>query len=632
MPLTLRHRNRAGSSPARVASKTWKRGPLRTAGTIALLLVAVLLPAVPTFIRIQTVFGDEPSFGDLATEEMATLEAAHGERRLGQWSRYDFFQPGPAPFYFLVPAYVASGYRAYGLSVGCFLLNWLCIVALVVLCSRWLERCSGLLLMLPMLVAVLGYLRTGGAHLVFNWWNAFMIALPFAVLLLLGAAVAAGQAEVLPWLVGVGSFIAQTQMAALPAALAVTVASLAFLVRDRRAAASSHQARPLGPFLASGLVLGLFWFLPFLDEARRAPGNMERIVSFLRQPHVLQTPLDTLRPVVQSLAAPIAHLAFGVSWQNDFRGLPLRVAAALAAIVVLGLLVADVLARRRGSVRSARLCEMCLLALGMALWSVWQIQGPLSCRYLFVWLALLGVVSWVAVGNEVGCALLRRARPAGETENRRAWLVGSLLAAGLALVLIAPEPRALGLPSTAPLSRTVREFLRGRSPDAGPIRLEAVGLTWPWATAIAPGLHRDGRRPCFDAGSWITDWWACREATATIRFTPEPSPEKRNGHRVGCQAIDPPWEGISVICVDFIPSGSGARAEGGGRGQGRGGDLRLLPLGTADEDQVRVGNPQEVVPDVRRDVTELSGRESDEIVSAPDVPATVAGEQPSGAS
>ena len=552
MPLTLRHRNRAGSSPARVASKTWKRGPLRTAGTIALLLVAVLLPAVPTFIRIQTVFGDEPSFGDLATEEMATLEAAHGERRLGQWSRYDFFQPGPAPFYFLVPAYVASGYRAYGLSVGCFLLNWLCIVALVVLCSRWLERWSGLL-MIPMLVAVFGYLRTGESHLVFNWWTNFMIALPFAVLLLLGAAVAAGEASILPWLVGVASFIAQTQMAALPAAFAVTVTSLALFLFDWRASSESRKAAYFRPILASALVFGLFWSLPLFDEIYRTPGNLERILAFFRLPHAVQTPLDTLRAVAQSLSAPMVHLVFGVRWEDDYRGLPLVVAATLAVASVLGLVAADLLARKRGADRTARLCELCLVATGMAVLSVRQIPGNLSCRYLFVWIALLGSVSWVVVGSELGHVLFRRAWPAGSVANPRAWSLGSLLAAGLVLVLIAPQPRPLSLASTISLNHTVRNFLRTRFPTSRQIRLETEGLTWTWATAVAPRLYQDGRRPCFDAGLWITDWWTCRDPVATIRFTSDPSAYRAGSVRIGCEDVAPAWQGISAVCVDFVP-------------------------------------------------------------------------------
>jgi hypothetical protein len=45
-----------------------------------------------------------------------------------------------------------------------------------------------------------------------------------------------------------------------------------------------------------------------------------------------------------------------------------------------------------------------------------------------------------------------------------------------------------------------------------------------------------------------------------------------------------------------------------------------------------VGNPQQIVPHVRRDVTEMCGGEADEILCAPDVSAPVAGEKPPGAS
>ncbi len=525
----------------------------KAAGVLALLFAAVLLPAVPTVLRIRTVLGNEASFGDLATEEMATLEATQGERRLGQWSRYDFFQPGPALFYVLAPAYAASGFHAYGMSFGCFLLSWLCIAALVGLSSLWLERWSGLALMLPMLVAVLGYLRQGEAHVVFDWWNNFMIALPFAVLLLLAAGVASGRASVLPWLVAVASFIAQTQAAAFPATFAVTVVSLGLLLRER-AVRRGEETALLRPALAAGAVLALFWFLPLLDEIRRSPGNMERILAFFRQPHTLQTPLDTLRAVAQSVAAPLAHAIFGVTWQDDFRLIPLRVAAALAALQVVGLFVAGVWARRRGARVSARLCELGLIGIGASLWSVAQIRGPIH-RYLLVWIALLGTVNWVAIGNELGHAALRRGSAGEDRARRSLWVFAGIVGAGVLLIAIAPQPRRLG-PDTMPLRAAVRAFLRDRP---GPVRLEARDSTWPWATAIAPILYQDGRRPCFDAGLWITDWWTCRDVSATLRFATEPADEKAGGQRIACQPIVPAWEGISTVCVDFVPSGTQLR-------------------------------------------------------------------------
>jgi hypothetical protein len=538
-----------------VRNESGKGITLRSAAVVALLLVAAFLPAVPTVLRIQTVLGDEPSFGDLATEEMATLEASQGERRLGQWSRYDFFQPGPALFYLLAPAYAASGFHASGLSAGCFLLSWLCIVALVGLSSLWLERWSGLVLMLPILVAVLGYLRTGEAHFFFNWWNNFVIALPFAVLLLLAAGVSTGQAPVLPWLVGVASFIGQTQAAAFPTALAVTLVSLGLLLRERLANRGRRIAL-FRPVLASGAVLAVFWFLPFLDEIRGTPGNAERILAFFRQPHTLQTPLDTLRAVAQSLAAPFAHVMFGVTWQDDFRGFPLRVAATLAVLQVLGLLVARVSARRRGARAIARLCELGLIAIGASLWSVAQIRGPIH-RYLLLWIALLGTVNWVAIGSELGHAALRRASAGEDRARRFLWVFASVVGAGVLLILIAPEPRRLGQPDTIALRVAVRAFLRDRS---GPVRLEARDSTWPWATAIAPALYRDGRRPCFDPGLWITDWWACREVATTLRFATKPADEKAGGQRIACQPIVPAWAGISTVCVDFVPPDRAAAA------------------------------------------------------------------------
>jgi hypothetical protein len=246
---------------------------------------------------------------------------------------------------------------------------------------------------------------------------------------------------------------------------------------------------------------------------------------------------------------------FGVKWLDDFRGFPLRVAATLAVLQVLGLLVADVSARRRGACVSARLCDLGLIGIGAALWSVAQIRGPIH-RYLLLWIALLGTVNWVVVGNELGQAALRRASVSENRARRPLWVFASIVSAGLLLILVAPEPRRLGPPGTIPLRENVRAFLRDHS---GPVRLEALGSTWPWATAIAPALYQDGRRPCFDSGLWITDWWTCRHAATTIRFTSEPPPAKADGQRVACQSIVPEWEGVSRVCIDLVSPAAAQR-------------------------------------------------------------------------
>ncbi len=296
------------------------------------------------------------------------------------------------------------------------------------------------------------------------------------------------------------------------------------------------------------LLAALCWFLPAFDEFHRTPGNAGRILSFLRQPHTLQTPLDTLRAVAQSLSAAFCHVLFGVRWQDDFRGFPLRVAAGLAVVQVVGLLAGRARAKARGALLSVRLCELGLVAIAGALWSVAQIRGPIH-RYLLLWIVLLGTVNWVAVLNEFGHRKAESPRERDKASSR--WLLGSISVAGLLLILIAPEPHRLGQPDTTPLREAVRAFLRNRP---GPVRIEAVGSSWPWATAIAPSLFQDGKQPCFDPGGWITDWWTCHEVVTTLRFTTGPPQARTEGARVACQPINPPWEEIPSVCVDLMPS------------------------------------------------------------------------------
>src|SRR5262249_14004120 len=124
---------------------------------------AVLLPMALTVVRVHPQLVRETSLGDTATEEMAVIEAAHGARTVGPWSRYGFFQPGPLLFYLLTPGYLAAGSHFEGIAAGAFVLSWLSVMTVLLLCAYELEPWAATLVALPLLGGVVGYLRTGGA-------------------------------------------------------------------------------------------------------------------------------------------------------------------------------------------------------------------------------------------------------------------------------------------------------------------------------------------------------------------------------------------------------------------------------------------------------------------------------------
>jgi len=170
------------------------------------------------------------SVGDGAVLEIYTLHAARLNLDVGPYSRFGWNHPGPAHFYTLAPAYVLSGHREEGLLLTVLALNLAAMAAMLVLAARY----GGWAFAGAMMAWLAVYYLRPDAHagwdfgdLLSSAWNPHAPLLPFALLLVLAAVVAAGHLGALPVVALVASFISQSHVAFLPMSVLISVAALA---------------------------------------------------------------------------------------------------------------------------------------------------------------------------------------------------------------------------------------------------------------------------------------------------------------------------------------------------------------------------------------------------------------------
>jgi hypothetical protein len=419
--------------------------------------LAVWLASSPPPIYVQ---------GDDAVLELDVLHAAHGQQLLGPYSRFHWSHPGPLYFYMQVLPYQAVGRHGMALYLGALAVNT--AAAAGILAAGW--RFGGRLALawLGLFVAVHAALFD---PLLGHPLNPFVTILPYALVLVLSAAVALGSGAALAAAVLVGSFAVQTHVGYAPSVAAAL--SLGVGLGLRR----GLRWRVGG----SAVLLGLAaWAAPLWEELTRRPGNLSVIVAFFATPHTPQPWSEVIRWFVLELAAdPLLG-----------RGAAADGAAALAIVVSLGAAVA--VARRRGRCFAGSLALVCLLGCLVAFWSVRQIVDPVQ-PYLVLWVAALGGLSCAAVGLALAPA-------------RRAVLAACLLGAAVAGALDLRDLARDGLPRVTPVSDEVAAAaatLEPRlAPDSRPIVRIAAPDDWALAAGLVLYLAKQGRDVAVDP-AWV---------------------------------------------------------------------------------------------------------------------------------
>jgi hypothetical protein len=368
-----------------------------------LILGAAFCAAVLILAGMLATMGPTVPGGDMAMTEVYTLHATGGIWPLGPYSRYGWHHPGPMLFYLLAPGYVLSGHLSLSLHATAALVN---VVSLSCVCwVLWRHRRERLVIPIGMSLVFYAW-RAGG--LMASAWNPHVLILPLVALIVTCAALAIGDAALLPAVLLVASFVVQSHISLAPTVASVAGVALCGLgirsVRRRSGVVSWRK-----PVVAGAGVLALAWSLPLWEELRPGDGNITKLLRFVAapQPHVTATfarepGRDALTlagaawaDMVSAVLLPERFASYGTRHDSRRSVLP----GMLAGLQIALLLVAGWWCVSRGEDLLAWLLGLGLLALLTGLAAAYQsarIEGMLFDHIVF-WLTAVGALNWGAL-------------------------------------------------------------------------------------------------------------------------------------------------------------------------------------------------------------------------------------------
>ena len=412
--------------------------------------------------------------GDAAVIESYTLQAGEGHLLVGPYSRFQWHHPGPIYFYALSPFYAAGGHRTAGLNAAAVAINLTMLAASVAIAAA-----SGGPILAAAIASASALYVFRAPDLLTSAWNPHIVALPLLATALLCAAAAAGRVWLLPLAALVASFVAQTDIGVLPAAVLLGVASFGAMssaaFRDR-----ALRARYAAVTCATVAVAAVAWSLPLVEQATHSPGNLAALWTFFAggRDGALQ-PLRAAFPawsvMLSGLVRPDFYLAHGWVLRRSRPGW----AEAWAVAQMVLLLCSAGLSIRAGRRFQLYLSAFLFAASFLALWSVTRIAGDIMDHEIF-WISALGVLNTAVAADAIVSALW----PRGAMSSR---------AAGVACVLLLAAPAAAGL------ARLISISSESRTPSIETSAIEGV------AQDVQAYLHHEGiERPlvAIDQGSW----------------------------------------------------------------------------------------------------------------------------------
>lgn len=251
------------SAPSDSASA---RAHAPSAPVVVAVIVAMALAAIVAASIVLRAKPHTYSSGDQALLEIYTLHAVHGQLDVGAYSRFHWHHPGPALFYLFAPGYALSGDHKDSLFATTLVLNL--AIATGLLWALWrfgggLLACAGAGWLLVLFLRS-GY--SGGwdfGDLLGSAWNPHAPMLALGLLIVLAAALAAGHAAVLPWVVGLASFAVQAHVGLAPVCAAIVGAALLLRLPKSVPVVAAAKARARMPWWVAALdgLAGLYGVL-----------------------------------------------------------------------------------------------------------------------------------------------------------------------------------------------------------------------------------------------------------------------------------------------------------------------------------------------------------------------------------
>jgi hypothetical protein len=414
------------------------------------------------------------------------------------------YSPGPLLFWLMALPLRLPWSSAVQVAMG--IVNLASLAGVMILARRR----GGDLLMIATGIAVAAMLRSLEPEVYADIWNSSAPLIPFVLLVFLAWSLACGEARLLPLTVLVASFIVQTHLTFLAAALGAVAVGIVGLLTARP---RPDLRRPL---LWTGAVGVVCWIAPLIDQLVHRPGNFVLIVRSATSSTETLGRLSGVKGVIHTVGVPPWWLqAPRNAFQRliDLNAKPSLLAAVTASLVVLGLAAAVVAGVRR---RSPQLWAAGAIGLFICLAVAVDVsstprEAALTTQYTLRWAAPAGMCVWLLLGwCLVSMLPLRLAIPRVATVAGLA-AVGAL-AIGVAVTRELPDER---FRATHELTDQVKRAV----PAEGATRLESSGFAAATSrSALAYALRRDGRSIVvrgagrslgadYARGAWVRTLW-----------------------------------------------------------------------------------------------------------------------------
>ena len=438
---------------------------------------------------------------DIAVIDIQVLNVIHGTQAIGLYSRFGWNHPGPLYFQILAPLYWATGYRHLAVVATVLVINLGSLAALALVLRRARAE-PGTLLAAAALVGV-ALVRLDG--LLPSVWNPHVILLPFMLLMTTAAATISGAVGLLPAVVAIASFVAQTHIGAAP--VAMTLATVAAVVVIRLALVGTHDPmkidarRAVGIAIVTGIAL---WAMPVLDQVLPSGShNFAAIVRFFNE-SVPADPRGAARAFEHLIVSPFAP-DLALEWAKTWSPSAPPTTRPLAPIQFVLLAAAALIWWRRRQRFELGLTLAAAAAWAVGLVVVRRLPEPVH-DYTVLWIIAIGVMSWVPVAA-IPLDFLVRAWLKRRSAGLR--LVTPLLAtavvtlttfAGIELIRRrAADERAS--PRIERLAALVRAHLIERGTEA--VLVHVPQEFWGVSTGVVLDLYRAGVTPTVDA-DWVS--------------------------------------------------------------------------------------------------------------------------------
>jgi hypothetical protein len=453
-----------------------------------------LVAVVPVLAMLVQQLGNVGDDGlppaDWAVLELATRNALAGRQLVGAYSRWGFDHPGPAMFYWMAPAYRATGERFSGLTIGTLAMNAVCLGAVVTVVRQAFGRRAAWVV--AAVVAIFAW--RFGLERFRDPWNPYWVIGPLAVLLVCAIACWTKPRR-WPLAVAVGSASVAVQShlgAAAVAALALTVALAGTLWLHRHA--GRGWRRWILALVPAALVGGLMWMPVVVQEVRGEPGNLTELYSYARGGEEAHSLAEVGPIVVAGLAWAPASLGKAFGPDSPFVA-PIRahtgeylLVAATGLTLAAGAVAA---ARRRWGIPWVLAGALPLAAAAVETVASLTIRDRVL-PYLFTPVLAVALLWWLGSGLYLARAA---ARLVPEGWEQRIGPVVAVAAVAAALVASGSQFREGGHPAgerwERPETRAMVEQARAYCDDDRPVWIDGAD-TWVVSVPLGVALARCG--------------------------------------------------------------------------------------------------------------------------------------------